>query len=242
MKLLMVLTSHGQLGDPGKRTGVWLEEFAAPYYIFTDKDVDIDLASPKGREPPIDPRSEEPNAQTSAAKRFRADASAQYLFANTQKLSTVSSRDYDAVFYPGGHGPLWDLAEDQDSIALIQELFSEGKMIGAVCHGPAAFRHAKAPNGEHIVKDKSVTGFSNTEEEAIGLADVVPFLVEDMLKENGGRYSKAPNWQPHAVVDGVLVTGQNPASASGAAWLLLDKLLGNVLTEDERAKASGVAA
>jgi putative intracellular protease/amidase len=242
MRLLMVLTSHEQLGNTGKKTGVWLEEFTAPYYVFTDEDVDIDLASPKGGEPPIDPRSEEPNAQTAATKRFQVDASAQYLFANTLKLSTVSARDYDAVFYPGGHGPLWDLAEDQDSIALIESLIAEGKVIGAVCHGPAAFRHAKTPRGEHIVKDKSVTGFSNAEEEAAGLIDVVPFLVEDMLKQNGGRYSKAGNWEPHAVVDGALVTGQNPASSTGTAWLLLDKLLGNILTEDERAKASGVAA
>lgn len=242
MRLLMVLTSHGRLGNSGKKTGVWLEEFAAPYYVFTDEDVDIDLASPKGREPPIDPRSEEPGAQTTATKRFHGDASVQYLFTNTLKLSTVSPRDYDAVFYPGGHGPLWDLAEDQHSIALIEALLAEGKMIGAVCHGPAAFRHARAPSGEHMVKDKSVTGFSNAEEEAVGLSDVVPVLVEDMLKQNGGRYSKAGNWQPHAVVDGAVVTGQNPASSTGTAWLLLDKLVGNILTEDERAKASGVAA
>jgi putative intracellular protease/amidase len=242
MQILMVLTSHGKLGDTGEKTGVWLEEFAAPYYVFKDEGLDVDLVSPKGGEPPIDPRSENPKAQSAATKRFREDAGTQSAFENTTKLSDISPGDYDALFYPGGHGPLWDLAEDQHSIALIETMYSEGRLIGAVCHGPAAFRLAKAPGGHHLVEGKGVTGFSNSEEEELGLMKVVPFLVEDMLKENGGNYSKAANWQPYAVVDGLLVTGQNPASSEGTAWLFLDKLIGNVLNDEQRARAAGIAA
>ena len=242
MQILMVLTSHDKLGDTGEKTGVWLEEFAAPYYVFKDQGQDVDFASPKGGEPPIDPRSEDPKVQSAATKRFREDAGTQFAFANTAKLSDISHRDYDALFYPGGHGPLWDLAEDKHSIALIESMYAEGKVIGAVCHGPAAFKKAKTPGGSHIVKGRSVTGFSNAEEEELGLAKVVPFFVEDMLKANGGRYSKAANWLPHAVVNGSVVTGQNPASSEGTAWLFLDKLIGDVLDEEQRARATGVAA
>ncbi len=225
MSILMVLTSNDHLGDTGKKTGLWLEEFATPYYIFRDESVKVTLASPKGGRPPIDPRSEEPQAQTEATKRFHADREAQQAFANTASLSTISPSDYGAVFYPGGHGPLWDLAEDPDSIKIVETFFASGKPVGAVCHGPAVFRHTKRPDGEPLVKEKSVTGFSNAEEAAAGLTETVPFLVEDMLKQNGGNYSKGENWQPFVLVDGKLVTGQNPKSSEGVAWLLLDKLL-----------------
>jgi putative intracellular protease/amidase len=241
MKVLIVMTSHDQLGDTGKKTGVWLEEFAAPYYVFKDA-VHVVLASPKGGQPPIDPRSEQPEAQTPATMRFRSDKAAQAAFASTRKLAEVSPEDFDAVFYPGGHGPLWDLAEDQNSIKLIERMYAGGKPVAAVCHGPAAFRHPKAPDGSHLVKGKSVTGFSNTEEAAVGLTHVVPFLVEDMLKQNGGRYSKGADWQPYAVVDGNLITGQNPASAEGTGWLLLDRLIGREAAESARQSANAAAA
>jgi putative intracellular protease/amidase len=222
VKILMVLTSHDRLGDTGKKTGVWLEEFAAPYYVFHDVGADITLASPKGGQPPIDPRSEEPSAQTPATKRFQGDKRGQVALANTVKLSNISADEYDALFYPGGHGPLWDLAEDRHSIALIETMHGAGKPVASVCHGPSALRRVKAPDGSPLVKGKSVTGFSNSEEAAIGLTHVVPFLVEDMLKENGGRYSKAENWKPHVVADANLITGQNPASAHAGANALLD--------------------
>jgi putative intracellular protease/amidase len=224
MKILMVITSHDRYGDTGKKTGLWLEEFAAPYYVFKQAAAELTLASPKGGEPPIDPRSEEPSAQTAATRRFKEDKEARAAFANTAKLSTMNAADYDAVFYPGGHGPLWDLAEDRHSIALIETMYAAGKVVGAVCHGPAAFRHTKAPGGAKLVKDKSVTGFSNTEEASVGGTLIVPFLVEDMLKANGGRYSKAGDWQAHVCVDGNLITGQNPASAEGTARAVLDQL------------------
>lgn len=224
MKILMVLTSHDRLGDTGKKTGVWLEEFAAPYYTFQDAGADITLASPKGGQPPVDPRSEESGAQTPATRRFLGDKRGQAAFANTVKLSNISADEYDAVFYPGGHGPLWDLAKDRHSIALIETMHGAGKPVAAVCHGTAALHRAKAPDGSPLVKDKSVTGFSNSEEAAIGLTDVVPFLVEDMLKEDGGRYSKADNWKPHVVTDANLITGQNPASAHAGANALLDRV------------------
>jgi putative intracellular protease/amidase len=213
MNILMVLTSHDRLGDTGKKTGFWLEEFAAPYYVFRDAGTDITLASPKGGRPPVDPRSEEPAAQTPATERLNQDDEAQALLTDTAKLSTLVADDYDAIFYPGGHGPLWDLAEDRDSIRLIDAMYASGKTVAAVCHGPAAFRHALAPGGSPLVEGKSVTGFANSEEAAVGLTQVVPFLVEDMLKEKGGIYSKAADWQAYVVADGNLITGQNPASA-----------------------------
>jgi putative intracellular protease/amidase len=221
MKILMVLTSHDRLGDTGQKTGFWLEEFAAPYYVFSDAGADVTLASPKGGQPPLDPKSYRPDAQTEAVVRFSHDSSAKVALANTVKLSIVSADDYDAVFYPGGHGPMWDLAEDPDSIALIEATYAAGKPVAAVCHGPGAFRHARTADGSPLVQGKSVTGFANTEEEEVGLTGVVPFLVEDMLRENGGKYSKAENWQPYVVTDGHLITGQNPASSEAAARALL---------------------
>ncbi|MDY6924913.1 MAG: type 1 glutamine amidotransferase domain-containing protein [Pseudomonadota bacterium] len=221
MKILMVLTSHDALGDTGKKTGFWLEEFAAPYYVLKDAGADITLASPKGGQPPLDPKSDEPDAQTAATRRFKDDADAKAELASTRPLSEVSADDFDAVFYPGGHGPLWDLAEDPASIALIEAFARADKPVGAVCHAPAALRHVKGPDGEFLVKGRKVTGFTNGEEEGVGLTDVVPFLVEDMLIANGGRYSKGADWSVHVVTDGKLVTGQNPASSQGAAEALL---------------------
>jgi len=223
-KVLIVLTSHDRLGNTGKPTGFWLEEFAAPYYVLRDASVDITLASPKGGQPPVDPKSDEPGAQTPAMKRFRGDPEAQRALANTVKLSSVSADDYDAVFFPGGHGPLWDLAEDRDALALIERLHAAGRPVAAVCHGPAVLRRAKGADGAPLVKGKSVTGFSNTEEAAVGLTDVVPFLIEDALKANGGKYSRAEDWASHAVVDGNLITGQNPASSEATARALLEAL------------------
>lgn len=227
-KILMILTSHDRLGDTGKQTGFWLEEFAAPYYVLRDAGVDLTLASPKGGQPPVDPKSDEPGSQTPAMKRFRNDPEAQRALANTVKLSSVSADDYDAVFYPGGHGPLWDLAEDRSSIALIERLYAAGKPVAAVCHGPAVLRRAKGPDGAPLVKGKTVTGFSNTEEAAVELTKVVPFLVEDVLKANGGRYSRGEDWASHAVVDGNLITGQNPASSEATAKALLEALAAGV--------------
>src|SRR3954468_9348288 len=219
-KVLMVLTSHDRLGDTGHKTGFWLEEFAAPYYILKDAGLDVTLASPKGGQPPLDPKSDDPASQTEAMRRFKADPEAQAALARTVKLSSVSPNDYDGVFYPGGHGPLWDLAEDKASIALIEALYAARKPVAAVCHGPAAFRRAKAPDGTPLVRGRSVTGFTNSEEAAVGLTDIVPFLVEVMLKQNGGDYSKAADWQPYAVTDGNLITGQNPASSAETARAL----------------------
>lgn len=226
MKILMVLTSHDQLGNTGKKTGFWLEEFAAPYYVFKDAGAEITLASPKGGQPPLDPKSDDPDAQTEATLRFKQDPDAQTVLANTLTLSSVAAEDYDAVFYPGGHGPLWDLAEDQDSIALIEAMYAAGKPTAAVCHAPGVLRHAKAADGSPLVQGKSVTGFTNTEEAAVELTDVVPFLVEDELKKNGGKYSRADNWQPHVVSDGNLITGQNPASSEAGAKAVLQQLTG----------------
>lgn len=224
MKVLIVLTSHDKLGDTGHKTGFWVEEFAAPYYVLADAGVDITLASPKGGMPPIDPSSESPDAQTEATDRYYKDESLQNKLANTVKLAEVKAEDYDAVFYPGGHGPLWDLASSQDSIKLIEAFAKQEKPIAAVCHAPAVFADVKNENGEPLVKGKKVTGFTNTEEEAVNLTDVVPFLVEDKLKELGGHYSKEGDWQSHVVRDGLLITGQNPASSEEAAKELL-KLL-----------------
>jgi putative intracellular protease/amidase len=227
-KVLMILTSHDRLGDTGRPTGFWLEEFAAPYYVLRDAGIEITLASPKGGQPPVDPKSDEPGSETPAMKRFRSDPEAQRALANTVTLSSVSADDYDAVFYPGGHGPLWDLAEDRGSIALIERLAAAGKPVAAVCHGPAVLRDAKGADGAPLVKGKTVTGFSNTEEAAVGLTDVVPFSVEDTLKANGGRYSRGEDWASHAVVDGNLITGQNPASSEATARALVEALAAGV--------------
>ncbi|WP_328189072.1 type 1 glutamine amidotransferase domain-containing protein [Marinobacter sp. OP 3.4] len=224
MKILMVLTSHGQMGDTGHQTGFWLEEFTSPYYVFQDAGADITLASPKGGQPPVDPNSEAEDALTDSTRRFSQDDRARQALASTRKLSDVNIHDFDAVFYPGGHGPLWDLAEDADSIRLLEEANREGKVIGAVCHAPAVLRRPESPNGDYFVRGRKVTGFSNSEEEAAGLTDVVPFLVEDMLRENGGDYSKGDDWSPHIVVDANLITGQNPASSEGAAKAVLQAL------------------
>ncbi|HEX8427641.1 type 1 glutamine amidotransferase domain-containing protein [Hymenobacter sp.] len=224
MNILMVLTSHDQLGNTGKKTGFWLEEFAAPYYVFKDAGATLTLASPKGGQPPLDPKSDEPGAQTEATERFKKDTNAQKALANTVKLDSVSTADYDAVFYPGGHGPLWDLAEDATSIAIIEAMYLAGKPVAAVCHAPGVLRHVKSPTGSLLVEGKSVTGFTNTEEAAVQLTDIVPFLVEDELKKAGGNYSKVADWQPYVVTAGNLITGQNPASSEAAAQELLQQL------------------
>ncbi|MHA6126634.1 type 1 glutamine amidotransferase domain-containing protein [Pseudomonas fluorescens group sp. PF-1] len=224
MKILMVLTSHDQLGNTGKKTGFWLEEFAAPYFAFKDAGVQLTLASPKGGQPPLDPKSDEPDAQTEATERFRKDSAAQSALASTVVLSSVKADDYDAIFYPGGHGPLWDLAEDKHSIALIEAFYKAGKPVAAVCHAPGVLRHAKGADGQPLVKGKKVTGFTNSEEEAVQLSHVVPFLVEDELKAKGGIYSKGPDWASYVLTDGLLLTGQNPASSQAAAEALLAKL------------------
>ena len=223
--ILMVLTSHDQLGNTGKKTGFWLEEFAAPYYVFKDAGAQITLASPHGGQPPLDPKSDDENAQTDAMRRFKADAEAQKQLASTVPLSSVKAGDFDAVFYPGGHGPLWDLAEDAQSIALIEKTFAAGKPLALVCHAPGVLRHTKAPDGSPLVQGKKVTGFTNSEEDAVQLTKIVPFLVEDMLKANGGVYSKGPDWAPYVLTDDTLITGQNPASSEQGAHALL-KLLG----------------
>ncbi len=210
MKILIVLTSHSELGNTGKKTGFWLEELAAPYYAFKDAGTELVLASPDGRPPPLDPKSNKPDFQTDATRRFEADAQAKSQLASTLRLKDVSHEDFDAVFYPGGHGPLWDLAEDADSIALIERMLAANKPAALVCHAPGALRHTKSPDGAPLVKDKSVTGFSDSEEATVQLTDVVPFLVEDELKKLGGKYSKVGDWQPYVVEDGLLITGQNP--------------------------------
>jgi putative intracellular protease/amidase len=224
MKILMVLTSHDQLGNTGKKTGFWLEEFAAPYYAFKDAGAQLTLASPKGGQPPLDPKSDEPDAQTEATERFRKDSVAQSALSSTVLLSSVKADDYDAIFYPGGHGPLWDLAEDQHSIALIEAFYNAGKPVAAVCHAPGVLRHAKSADGQPLVKGKQVTGFTNSEEDAVQLTDVVPFLVEDELKAKGGIFSKGPDWASYVRTDGLLLTGQNPASSQATAEALLAKL------------------
>ena len=224
MKIALILTSHDQLGDTGHKTGFWLEEFAAPYYVFKDAGAILTLASPQGGQPPLDPASDKPDAQTDATRRFKQDPEAQRALAHTVKLGTIKAADFDAIFYPGGHGPLWDLAEDKDSIALIEKAYAAGKPVAVVCHAPGVLRHVKATNGEPLVKGKPVTGFTNTEEAAVQLTEVVPFLVEDMLKEKGGTYSKKADWQPYVVTAGNLITGQNPASSEPAAEEVLKQL------------------
>ncbi len=223
MKILMVLTSHDQLGNTGRKTGFWLEEFAAPYFTFLDAGATVTVASPKGGQPPLDPVSDTPEGQTELTKRFKQDAAAQAVLANTVRLSDVKALDYDAVFYPGGHGPMWDLAEDPTSIALIEAFYNAGKPVATVCHAPGVLHRVKF-QGQPIVQGKRVTGFTNGEEEAVHLTKVVPFLVEDELKRLGGLYEKAANWVPFVITDGKLVTGQNPASSKPGAEALL-KLL-----------------
>jgi putative intracellular protease/amidase len=227
MKILIVLTSHDQLGGTGKKTGFWLEEFAAPYYVLKDAGATITLASPKGGQPPLDPKSDLPENLTGSTKRFRADKPAQAELANTKKLADVSANDFDAVFYPGGHGTMWDMPDNATSIALIEAFVKAGKPVGAVCHAPAALVNVRGKGGQYLVKGKRVTGFTNTEEQAVGLTAVVPFLLEDRLKERGGVYRKGANWASYVEVDGKLVTGQNPASSGPAAEELL-KLLRSV--------------
>jgi len=224
MNILMVLTSHDQLGATGRKTGFWLEEFAAPYYVFLDAGARITLASPRGGQPPLDPKSDEPDAQTDATRRFGQDPAAQAALATTTRLADVVQRPFDAVFYPGGHGPLWDLAEDPDSIRLIETTLAEGRPVAAVCHAPGVLRHAKGADGAPLVRGRAVTGFSNTEEAAVQLTEVVPFLVEDELKGKGGDYAKGPDWAPFVRTDGLLVTGQNPASSAPAAQAVLTLL------------------
>lgn len=225
MKVLIVLTSHSELGDTGKKTGFWIEEFATPYYTLKDAGAEITLASPKGGQPPIDPKSTEPGAQTEATRRFNDDKDLQKLLSKTKVLSGIKADDFDAVFFPGGHGPLWDLSNDADSIQLIQEFWSTKKPIATVCHAPAVLLNVTDEKGEPLVKGKNVTGFTNTEEEAVQLTDVVPFLLEDELKNRGGNYSKKENWSSYVVKDGLLITGQNPASSEEAAKELLNFLV-----------------
>ncbi|MGO8712186.1 MAG: type 1 glutamine amidotransferase domain-containing protein [Rhizomicrobium sp.] len=220
MKILMVLTSHDQLGDTGRKTGFWLEEFAAPYFVFRDANVQLTLASPKGGQPPVDPKSDLPENQTPAMARFKQDPAAQKALSQTVRLADVKAQDYDTVFYVGGHGPLWDLAESPDSIALIESFYNSGKPVALVCHSPGVL-HRVTYNGAPIVKGKRVTGFTNDEEEAVHLTNVVPFLVEDELKRLGANFEKVPNWQPFSIVDGRLLTGQNPASSTSVAQALL---------------------
>ena len=224
MRILMVLTSHDELGDTGKKTGFWLEELAAPYYIFKDSGAEVTLASPKGGHPPLDPKSAEKNFQTAATERFNADNEAQKALAATIRLKDISPDDFDALFYPGGHGPLWDLVENKHSINLTEIMFALGKPVAAVCHAPGVFRHARRADGSPLVQGKLVTGFSNLEEAAVGLLAVVPFLVEDELQKNGGNYSKGADWQSYSVRDGNLITGQNPASSEAVAKEVLMQL------------------
>lgn len=224
MNVLFVLTSHDQLGDTGHKTGFWLEEFAAPYYVFKEAGATITFASPTGGQPPLDPRSDEPDAQTPATDRFRSDRDAQQQLATTLPLKQIDASTFDAVFYPGGHGPLWDLARDADSIALIETFDRANKPLGLVCHAPGALIGARAADGKPLVAGRKVTGFSNSEEDAVGLSAVVPFLIEDEFTRLGGNYSKGPDWVPYVLSDGHLVTGQNPASSEAVAKALLAQL------------------
>ncbi len=223
MKILMVITSHDTLGNTGRKTGFWLEEFAAPYFVFKDAGVELTLASPKGGQPPVDPVSDLPENQTPAMTRFKKDKTAQEALAHTVRLADVKSEDFDTVFYPGGHGPMWDLAEDPNSITLLESFYNSGKLIALVCHSPGVLRHVKY-QGQPLVKGKRVTGFTNEEEAEVQLTKVVPFLVEDELKRLGAKFEKVPNWQPFSIVDGRLITGQNPASSTVTARNLLAQL------------------
>jgi putative intracellular protease/amidase len=221
MNVLMILTSHDKLGDTGKKTGFWLEEFAAPYYVLLDAGAEITLASPAGGQPPLDPQSDVPGAQTGATARFKQDDAAQRLLADTTKLAEIDASGFDGIFFPGGHGPLWDLAENEDSQRIIETFMAQDRPLAAVCHAPAIFKHTKGADEKSVVSGRRVTGFANTEEEAVGLTEIVPFLVEDMLKANGALYERGPDWGSFVVVDGKLVTGQNPASSEAAAKELL---------------------
>ncbi len=229
MKVLMVLTSHSALGNTGEKTGFWIEEFAAPYYVLADDGAEVTIASPKGGQPPVDPKSELKDAQTPATARFYADNVVIDKVAHSLKLSDIKQEDYDAVFYPGGHGPLWDLATDKTSIKLIEAFYNDQKPIAFVCHAPAALVNVKAMNGEPLVKGKHLTGFSNTEEDAVKLTEVVPFLLEDELTKHGAHYSKGDDWASYVIEDGLLITGQNPGSSEAAAKLLLKALKGEKL-------------
>ena len=224
MKILMVLTSHDQLGNTGRKTGFWLEELAAPYFVFREAGVDVTLASPKGGQPPLDPKSNEPGFQTEETRRFEQDSQATKALANTVKLSEVGQADFDSVFFPGGHGPLWDLTNDRNALSLIEDMLAAEKPVALVCHAPGILKNAKAPNGQPIVKGRSVTGFTNSEEAAVHLVDVVPYLVEDALKAQGANFLVATDWAVHVIQDGRLVTGQNPASSRLTARALLDVL------------------
>ena len=223
-KVLMVLTSHDTLGNTGRKTGFWLEELAAPYYTFKDAGVEITLASPAGGQPPLDPKSNEPSFQTDLTRRFEADAAANAQLANTVRLDSVNQADFDTVFYPGGHGPLWDLTNDKNSIALIEAFLAANKPVALVCHAPGVLRYVKTPAGRPLVEGKQVTGFANTEEEGVGLTKIVPYLVEDVMKELGGIYSKGPDWGSYVLTDGLLITGQNPGSSAEAAAVLLKRI------------------
>ncbi|MBA3988434.1 MAG: type 1 glutamine amidotransferase domain-containing protein [Idiomarina sp.] len=220
MKILMVLTSHDSLGDTGHKTGFWVEEFAAPYYVFDEAGAEITLASPQGGQPPIDPNSESDDAQTAATRRFYKDDGLKAKLAKTLKLADLNADDYDAVFYPGGHGPLWDLTNDENSIRLLEDFWQQGKAVAAVCHAPAVLLNANLA-GKPMIAGRAVTGFSNSEEEAVELTDIVPFLLEDALQEKGAKYEKTDDWQPYVIQDGLLVTGQNPASSEPTAKALV---------------------
>ena len=224
MKILLVLTSHDQLGDTGQKTGFWLEEFAGPYYYLIDHGVEVTLASPKGGNPPIDPKSELPDFQTASTRRFTQDNETQQILAKTAKLETMDPNNFDAIFYSGGYGPMWDLADNQVSIDLIESFYNSDKPVASVCHAPAIFKNTKDANGVSLIEGKKVTAYSNSEEEAVDFTEIVPFSVEDMLKENGGIYSKGPDWGAYALEDGLIITGQNPASAELVAEMLLNKL------------------
>lgn len=221
MKVLIIITSHDKLGNTGRRTGFWLEELAAPYYVFKDAGAEIALASPKGGQPPLDPKSNEPEFQTDDTRRFEADPEASRALASTLKLSEVDQADYDAVFFPGGHGPLWDLTNDRKALSLIENTLAAGKPVGLVCHAPGILTNVKAPNGDPIAKGRKVTGFKNSEEAAVGLVEDVPYLLEDVLREQGGEFTSTDDWGVHTVQDGLLITGQNPASSRAAAELVL---------------------
>jgi putative intracellular protease/amidase len=224
MKVLMVITSHDQLGNTGRKTGFWLEELAAPYYVFKESGAEITLASPKGGRPPLDPKSNDPEFRTVLTRRFEKDLGAEAQLDRTVRLDSVKQQDFDTLFYPGGHGPMWDLAEDQYSVKLIESFLAAGKPIALVCHAPGALRHVKTPDGKPLVQGKNVTGFTDGEEEEVGLTKVVPFLVEDELINLGATFSKVKNWGVHTVTDGQLVTGQNPASSGPTAKVLIEKL------------------
>jgi putative intracellular protease/amidase len=238
VKVLVVLTSHDQLGDTGRKTGFWLEELAAPYYVFRDAGAEITLASPKGGQPPLDPKSNEPSFRTDLTRRFEADAGARAQLAATVRLDSVRQEDFDTVFYPGGHGPMWDLAEDRRSIALIESFLAAGKVVGLVCHAPGALHRVRMPDGKPLVEGRNLTGFTNGEEEDVGLTKVVPFLVEDELMRLGAVFSKVKNWGVHTVTDGLLTTGQNPASSGPTAKVVVDRLTARAASAETSARAA----